>query len=184
MGSGPSGKQLARGRWVQAVLAGTAGAGELSERLVSSCSENGIHVSTAESCTAGLVAASIADVAGASNVLLGGAVTYTDAIKHRVLHVSEETLEHCTAVSERCAEELAEGSRALFGSDAAVSVTGYAGPGGGTEQDPVGTVCFGLAEGSGVSSCRVRFDGSRAEVRSQAAAFALALLLDAVEMRG
>lgn len=152
-----------------------------AEAVVREGAARGLHVSTAESCTAGLVAASLGSVSGASNVLLGGAVTYVDAIKHKVLGVSSETLARHTAVSWQTAAELAQGSRSLFGSDVAVSVTGYAGPTGGTEQDPVGTVYFGLSTPRETTTTVRRFIGTRDEVRRAAAAFALSLVLDALE---
>ncbi len=152
---------------------------ELARELVRVCAEHGLCASTAESLTAGLVASSIADVPGASAVLLGGAVTYCDKIKHRVLGVSESTLREHTAVSSQTATEMAQGSRELFSSDLAVSLTGYAGPGGGTEDDPVGTVYIGLAGPAGVRAQKYRFEGDRLSVRMQAACTAIETLLSA-----
>ena len=149
----------------------------LAGELVHEASARGVTVSTAESCTAGMVASAIADVPGASEVLRGGAVTYCDEVKHRVLGVSEQTLALHTAVSPQTAREMATGSRALFSSDVAVSLTGYAGPGGGTEKDPAGTVYLGLASDAGVSAERCSFDGGRNEVRMAATCRALELLL-------
>ncbi len=147
--------------------------------VVDTFSGRGLTVSTAESCTAGMVASAIADVPGASDVLLGGAVTYCDEIKHRVLGVSGETLHEHTAVSFETASEMADGSRRLFGSDLAVSLTGYAGPGGGTDQDPVGCVYIGIAGAEGVRADRFVFEGDRTAVRKRASLRALELLLDA-----
>ena len=152
-----------------------------AEQVISLGTARGLHVSTAESCTAGMVASTLGSVSGASEVLLGGAVTYVDAIKHKVLGVSEKTLAEHTAVSAQTACELAEGSRRLFGSDAAVSVTGYAGPTGGTEADPVGTVYFGLATAAGTQTHVRRFIGTRTEVRQAATLFALNLLLEGLQ---
>lgn len=137
----------------------------------------GLTLATAESCTAGLVAARIADIPGASDVLRGGAVTYCDAVKRRVLGVSEDTLRLHSAVSDPCAREMAVGARGLFEADMAVSLTGYAGPGGGTLDDPAGTVYIGLADGRGVTCARCSFEGSRNGVRAHAALFALQMLL-------
>lgn len=153
---------------------------ELAQLLVDTARERGATVATAESCTAGLVSAAIAGVPGASEVLAGGAVTYTERIKHRVLGVSETTLARCTAVSEACAREMAEGARELFACDCAVSVTGYAGPGGGTEQEPVGTVYLGVASAVGTHVERRRFEGDRSAVRAQACCEALRLLCEAL----
>lgn len=137
----------------------------------------GLTLATAESCTAGLVAARIADIPGASDVLRGGAVTYCDAVKRRVLGVSEDTLRLHSAVSDPCAREMAVGARVLFEADMAVSLTGYAGPGGGTLDDPAGTVYIGLADERGVTCARCSFEGSRNSVRAHAALFALQMLL-------
>lgn len=137
----------------------------------------GLTLATAESCTAGLVAARIADIPGASDVLRGGAVTYCDAVKRRVLGVSEDTLRLQSAVSDPCAREMAVGARVLFEADMAVSLTGYAGPGGGTLDDPAGTVYIGLADGRRATCARCSFEGSRNDVRAHAALFALQMLL-------
>lgn len=137
----------------------------------------GLTLATAESCTAGLVAARIADIPGASDVLRGGAVTYCDAVKRRVLGVSEDTLRLQSAVSDPCAREMAVGARGLFEADMAVSITGYAGPGGGTLDDPAGTVYIGLADGRRATCARCSFEGSRNDVRAHAALFALQMLL-------
>ena len=108
---------------------------ELARDIVERASARGVTVSTAESLTAGMIASTIADIPGASAVLRGGAVTYCDEIKHRVLGVEQETLDRYTAVSHQTAREMAAGSLELYQSDIAVSATGYAGPGGGTEDD-------------------------------------------------
>lgn len=153
---------------------------DLARELVSRASAAGLTVSTAESLTAGLVSATIADIPGSSAVLKGGAATYWDEVKHRVLGVSLESLDRYSAVSEAVAREMAVGSRSLFESDAAVSLTGYAGPDGGTEEDPVGTVYIGVSTAWGTRVVRCRFDGDRATVRLAACSRALELLLDAV----
>ena len=138
-------------------------------------SARGVTVSTAESLTAGMIASTIADIPGASAVLRGGAVTYCDEIKHRVLGVEQETLDRFSAVSHQTAREMAVGSQ----SDVAVSATGYAGPGGGTEQDPAGTFYIGwayrAADGGApvVESARCHYEGDRSCVRAHAVAEAL-----------
>lgn len=151
---------------------------ELARCLVERASARGVTVCTAESCTSGLVAALIADVPGASNVLRGGAVTYCDEVKQRVLGVDAAMLARETAVSRSCAAQMACGVRNLIGADMAVSLTGYAGPDGGTEADPAGTVYIGLADADGVEVRRCLFDGGRNEVRRAAARFALTWLLE------
>lgn len=148
----------------------------LAQKLVSAAGRLSVTVSTAESCTAGMVASFIADVPGASEVLRGGAVTYCDEIKHRVLGVSMDVLASYTAVSGPTALAMARGSRELFGADISVSVTGYAGPGGGSESDPVGTVYLGIGWGAKDQYVRCAFEGNRRLVRLQAAREALDLL--------
>lgn len=127
---------------------------ELARHIVERASARGVTVSTAESLTAGMIASTIADIPGASAVLRGGAVTYCDEIKHRVLGVDQETLDRYTAVSHQTAREMAAGSLELYQSDIAVSATGYAGPGGGTEDDPAGTFYIGWAYRTADGECR------------------------------
>lgn len=151
----------------------------VASELVRACAARGLTVATAESCTAGMVASMIADVPGASAVLKGGAVTYCDEIKHRVLGVASDTLDRFTAVSHETAREMAAGAVRLFDADMAVSLTGYAGPGGGTARDPAGTVYIGFcANGRSATSERFAFEGGRGAVRSAAAERAIARLLE------
>lgn len=152
---------------------------ELARDIVERASARGVTVSTAESLTAGMIASTIADIPGASAVLRGGAVTYCDEIKHRMLGVEQETLDRFSAVSHQTAREMAAGSLELYQSDIAVSATGYAGPGGGTEQDPAGTFYIGwaycAADGGApiVDSARCHYEGDRSCVRACAVAEAL-----------
>ena len=152
---------------------------ELARDIVERATVRGVTVSTAESLTAGMIASTIADIPGASAVLRGGAVTYCDEIKHRVLGVEQETLDRYTAVSYQTAREMAAGSLELYQSDIAVSATGYAGPGGGTEDDPAGTFSIGWAYRSAdggvpvVDSIRCHYEGDRSCVRALAVAEAL-----------
>ena len=151
----------------------------LAAALVREFAKRGLTVSTAESCTGGLIAKSITDIPGSSAVLTGGCVSYTEAAKNRVLGVDEEILRTKTAVSEDCAKAMAEGARKLFGTDVAVSATGYAGPGGGTEKDPVGTVYLGLATKDGTICRRIYIpNATRAEVREAAAKTVLEMALE------
>lgn len=148
-------------------------ADELARAIVADAKEHGLTVSTAESLTAGMTASYIADIPGASDVLRGGAVTYCDEIKHRVLGVKQETLDEHTAVSHETAREMALGSRELFQTDVSVSLTGFAGPDWGTEENPAGTVYIGVATAAGVESHRCHFEGGRNDVRKAAAVQAL-----------
>ncbi|MDO4436713.1 MAG: CinA family protein [Coriobacteriaceae bacterium] len=152
------------------------------EVLVREAAARGITICTAESCTAGLIAASLADIPGASSVLRGGAVTYCDEIKRDVLGVKAETLAAYTAVSEQTAREMADRSRELFCATMSVSATGYAGPGGGTEADPAGTVYIATCDDGGVFVHRCSFAGSRNDVRRQACEFAANRLLERVRL--
>ena len=133
----------------------------------------GETVSFAESLTGGLVSARLVGVPGASNVLNESHVTYADAAKARVLGVKRETLEKHTAVSEACAREMAEGVRRLSGADWGVSTTGYAGPDGGADGTPVGTVYIGVAGRGGTRVEERHFRGNRDFIRTLTASWAL-----------
>lgn len=140
---------------------------ELASRVIEIFREKGLSLALAESCTGGMIAETITDVAGASDIFYGSAVTYVNSAKEHILGVARETLEKHGAVSSECAEEMACGARRVYGADVAMSVTGIAGPGGGSEAKPVGTVWFGLATKDGAETFRRRFDGDRAAVRRQ-----------------
>ncbi len=136
--------------------------------LVETLKKEGMTITTAESCTGGLIAAAITDVPGSSEVYKRGFVTYCDEAKHEMLGVSEEVLATDTAVSERVASEMAEGAAKAAKADAAISVTGIAGPGGGSADKPVGLVYIGIyVKGKKIVVKHV-FEGTRAEVREQA----------------
>lgn len=127
----------------------------------------------AESCTGGLASAAITAVAGASSFFLGCVVSYSNEAKRRLLGVDEGTLAAFGAVSEETAVAMASGAAAAFGSDFAFSITGVAGPGGGSDGKPVGTVCFAYVSPSATESERLVFPGARSDVRHAAAAHAL-----------
>ncbi len=134
----------------------------------------GWTLATAESCTAGGAGALITQAAGSSAWFAGGVIAYSNRVKQRLLDVSEAVLVEHGAVSEPCAEAMAAGARARLGSDVAVSITGIAGPDGGTADKPVGTVCFGLATPDGVRGRTVKFGArGREQVRALSAAAAL-----------
>lgn len=141
----------------------------------------GMKIATAESCTGGMVAAALTDVAGSSDVFERGFVTYSNAAKVEMLGVSQETLAAHGAVSEAVAQEMAEGALAHSAADLAVSITGIAGPGG-SEFKPEGRVCFGLArKGHDTRVETVEFGAiGRAKVRTAAAQHALGLLMRAM----
>ena len=140
---------------------------ELALRVIEIFREKGLSLALAESCTGGMIAETITNVAGASDIFYGSAVTYVNSAKEHILGVAHETLEKHGAVSSECAEEMACGARSVYGADVAMSVTGIAGPGGGSEAKPVGTVWFGLAAKDDAETFRRRFDGDRAAVRRQ-----------------
>lgn len=131
--------------------------------------EKDYKISAAESCTGGLVGSLITDVPGASAYFLGSAGTYCNEMKEHILGVSSDTLAKYTAVSAETAAEMADGSRRLYGSDIAVSTTGIAGPGGGTETQPVGLVYTGVAGPWGTITHRDVYPGDREEVKRRAA---------------
>lgn len=137
-------------------------------------------VCVAESCTGGLLAKRITDVAGASQVFVGGVISYSNQLKHELLGVSKDTIQDLGAVSQRCAAEMARGARDKIRADFALSVTGIAGPGGGTEKKPVGLVYIGLAGPKNLDVKEFRFRGTREDIRSRSATSALNMLRDAL----
>lgn len=133
-------------------------------------------VATAESVTGGLLAGRLTDTAGSSDYFLAGYVTYTDEQKHQILGVSKELLARHSAVSEPAAAAMAQGARARSGATYGLSTTGYAGPSGGTEFDPVGTVYLGISGPGGEQVIRARHGGDRYRTRTLAVQGALNLL--------
>jgi len=141
---------------------------ELSAGLVQLAADKNITVAFAESCTGGLVGASITEIPGASRIFLGSAVTYSNEAKQNVLGVDSCVIAKYGAVSADCAEQMAAGARRIYGSDIALSVTGIAGPEGGSQDKPVGTVWFGYASGTKNFSFVRRFSGDRNSIRFSA----------------
>jgi len=138
--------------------------------------ERGLTLATAESCTGGLVGGRLTDVAGSSDVYLGGVVAYSDDVKREQLGVSAETLATHGAVSRETAAEMAQGVRERLGADVAVSVTGIAGPDGGSEEKPVGLVYLHASGPMGERSLRFDFPGDRETIRGRATVGALQLV--------
>jgi len=137
----------------------------------------GRTIATAESCTAGMLAARLADPPGASDYLAGGVVSYSNAAKTDLLGVPAALIAAHGAVSEPVAEAMADGALRRFGADTAVAITGIAGPGGGTPDKPVGTVCFCVALGDGRKLTRTTLlPGERADVRERSTTVAMHLL--------
>ena len=130
-------------------------------------------VALAESCTGGLVCATLTELAGSSEWFERGFITYSNEAKADCLGVPPELIEAHGAVSEQVAKAMAEGARINSRSDIAISITGIAGPTGGSTEKPVGTVCFGWATENQTLTKTMRFDGDRQMVRQQATEFAL-----------
>lgn len=157
--------------------------GSLAGDLVARASQAGLILATAESCTGGLIAGAITDIAGSSAVFDRGFVTYSNAAKADLLGVSSETLERHGAVSEECAREMAFGALSRSNADIAVAVTGIAGPGGGTPEKPVGLVYLAIAEIDAETEVIAHHfgDAGRASVRHQTVQAALKAFQAAVE---
>lgn len=149
----------------------------LAASLVARLRAEAWTLATAESCTGGLIAAYLTSVAGSSDAFLGGVVAYANAVKTGQLGVPEATLARHGAVSAETARAMAEGVRARLGADLALSVTGIAGPGGGSPGKPVGLVYIGLAGRAGTKTAEHRFAGDRDAIRLAAVRAALAGLL-------
>jgi PncC family amidohydrolase len=153
----------------------------LAERLQGVCLGRGVTVGAAESCTGGLIGASITAVAGSSGYFLGSVVAYANPAKEALLAVPPATLEAHGAVSAQAAMAMASGVRDRLGAGLAVSVTGIAGPDGGTPAKPVGLTYIGLAGPSGVEVRRLVLAGDRRAVREAATAAALTWLIEVAE---
>ena len=132
---------------------------------------------TAESLTGGGIGSALTSVSGSSAVYKGGIISYTNAVKHRILGVPQEILDQFGAVSEPVAKAMAEGARKLLEADAAVAVTGLAGPGGDDYGNPVGTVFIGYSDCAVTEVKRCQFQGDRASIRKQTVEEALKLVL-------
>nr|WP_282563237.1 CinA family protein [Gymnodinialimonas phycosphaerae] len=149
---------------------------DVSVNAVNALKDRGWMLATAESCTGGLIAGAVTDVAGSSTVFDRGFVTYSNRAKTQMLGVPPEVISTHGAVSEQVAEAMARGALARSDAQIAVSVTGIAGPGG-SEHKPEGRVCFGLATSAGCHTETVDFGAlGRAEVRARTVAHALALV--------
>lgn len=149
----------------------------VNEELVKVLTDKKMTVSTAESCTGGLISKLITDVSGSSEVFGYGFVTYANEAKINILGVWDEALSQYGAVSEPVAVLMSCGARRVSKSDIAISVTGIAGPGGGTAEKPVGLVYVSLSTPDGTICRKCNFSGTREEVRLQTAEFALNLAL-------
>jgi len=152
---------------------------QLSERLEA----HGLMIATAESCTGGLISTAMTARAGSSRVFERGFVTYSNAAKQELLGVCAETLAQYGAVSEEVAREMAVGALENSHADIAISVTGIAGPDGGSDDKPVGLVYIGYADKNGQNSAQKHiFDGNRDEIRQKTAIIALETII--LELKG
>jgi PncC family amidohydrolase len=149
----------------------------LAERLQAACLEARATVALAESCTGGLIAAALTAVPGSSGYFLGGVVSYADSAKQELLGVDPAMLAAHGAVSAQVARAMAKGALARFGSSVAASVTGIAGPDGGTPDKPVGLTYVGVADAAGAEVRRIVWDGDRAANRRDSAIAVLEALL-------
>ena len=150
--------------------------------LIELLRKNNLKISTAESCTGGLIAKSITDVAGCSDVFYGGVVSYDNSVKMKLLGVKAETLDAYGAVSSFTAVEMAEGVARACGTEVSISTTGIAGPGGGSEEKPVGTVFVGVFV-SGKSYWKrlsISPSLSRQEIRCDAVKLAIAFAVEKI----
>lgn len=159
---------------------------ELSRRIIALCIKNDKKVATAESCTGGMLSQSLTAVSGSSSAIELGICSYSNRIKTQVLGVSEKTLEEKSEYSIECAMEMAKGVREMSGADFAVSVTGVAGPNGGTKQHPVGEIYIGFCSENGCSADRYIFMSpiptrARSFIRAMATKRALLKLLEMLQ---
>lgn len=152
----------------------------LATRLQASCVARHLHVATVESCTGGLVGHAITTVPGSSAYYLGGLITYADALKRDLADVPAEVLASHGAVSAQVALAMADGARRRLGADLAVSVTGVAGPDGGSDAKPVGLTYVGVADANGTDVRRYVWTGDRVANQVDSAAAALELALERV----
>lgn len=150
----------------------------LVRKLLRVASEKDVKISFAESCTGGLIGATITETSGASEIFLGSAVTYANSSKEKILGVSPKTLDKYGAVSAECAEEMAAGARKIFKADYSMSTTGIAGPEGGSDEKPVGTVWFGFSSKYKTVSFMKVFKGDRAKIREATVRQVLFFLLE------
>ena len=152
----------------------------LEERLAATLSDQGLTLATAESCTGGGLSRLLTEIPGASAFFIGGIIAYHNDVKMQLLNVPPETLTHHGAVSSQTAVTMAEAVRSRFKADLGVSITGIAGPSGGSAEKPVGLVYISVADTHRTNVKEYRFPGDRSQVREGAIAAALRLILEAI----
>ena len=149
-----------------------------SKELVDKLIEKKLKITSAESCTGGLFAASITSISGSSGCFEGSFVTYSNEIKNKIINVKKETLSNFGAVSKECVIEMAENSRKIMNADISIAVSGIAGPNGGSDDKPVGLVWICLSAENYTKPYKNIFSGDRDKVREASVIFALDLVLD------
>ena len=164
-------------RTTQADFILPSGLATLAAQVLQMARKRGIRLASAESCTGGRIGAALTSIPGSSDCYPGGVVAYQNAVKERLLGVPAQLLLEHGAVSEPVARAMAEGARKALDADWAVSTSGIAGPGGGSEEKPVGLVCMGIAGPQGNFAYRHIFSGTREEIQSQSVYTVLELLL-------
>ena len=148
----------------------------VDEQVAELLRSRGLTIATAESCTGGMLAGRLTDLAGSSDYVLGGLVVYSNQAKVALAGVDPALIERVGAVSVEVAEALADGARARLGADVGVGITGIAGPGGGTPEKPVGLVCFSVAGPDGHLTRSTQLPGGRADVRERSTTVAMHLV--------
>jgi PncC family amidohydrolase len=153
----------------------------LEKEILTVFTSKSLRLSTAESCTGGLISHRLSNVPGSSAYLLGGVVAYSNSAKVSLLGVRPDDLDRHGAVSEPVARAMAEGANAAFGSTVGVGVTGIAGPDGGTPEKPVGLVYVSVASPSGTIVAKCHFSGSRESIKEQTTEKAMMMVLESVK---
>ena len=148
----------------------------LLNNLQQLCIEKGVSVAVAESCTAGLIASKLATLPGSSSSFKGGVVAYQNEIKIKILGVSQSIIDEKTEVSAEVVKQMAKSVLEKFDADFAIATSGYAGPTGGTNKNPIGTVFIAIASVAGIVASRFTFSGSRQSIVNQSSEIALDLL--------
>jgi len=156
----------------------------LEEQLRDKLRKRKLTIAVAESCTGGLLGSRITDVAGSSEYFLGGVIAYQNKVKEALLHVPHDVIAAHGAVSAQTVEAMASGCRELFKCDIAVSITGIAGPGGGSAEKPVGLVYVGLSTVHGTVSRRFQWQGSRISNKESSVRAAMELILSELTQGG
>ena len=155
---------------------------KILENIIQTLTERDQRISFAESCTGGRIASAFTSISGASAVLDGSVVTYSNAIKHTWLGVDNKVLETYGAVSAQCVSQMLEGVKNLSGADYALAVSGIAGPHGGTDEKPVGTVYIGLQTPMTQEVFQCFFHGDREQIQEQSTAFAIEKIAEVLEI--